>query len=192
MIKALITVLGLALSFNAVADTTTAAQAVEVIQMQMPAIMDQARTLGLDWKVGDQADYSVDMGFIKGSMTSSVRSIGAEGIWMDQNMDLGFAGKQKIETLLDPNTGEIKKMLVNGQEQEIPKNDVEVIEVKEDKITVPAGTFECIHARLKDKQNGEINAWINPQLVPMSGLLKQVAPTQFGTVTVLLKSFKKN
>lgn len=191
MIKALITVLGLALSFNAAADTTTA-QAVEVIQMQMPAIMDQARTLGLDWKVGDQADYSVDMGFIKGSMISSVRSIGAEGIWMDQNMDLGFAGKQKIETLLDPNTGEIKKMLVNGQEQEIPKNDVEVIEVKEDKITVPAGTFECIHARLKDKQNGEINAWINPQLIPMSGLLKQVAPTQFGTVTVLLKSFKKN
>ncbi len=26
----------------------------------------------------------------------SVRSVAADGIWMDQNMDLGFAGKQKV------------------------------------------------------------------------------------------------
>lgn len=123
----------------------------------------------------------------------SVASIGADGIWMNQDLDLGFAGKQKMETLLDPNTGEIKKMLVNGKEQQVPKQDVEVIEVKEDKIAVPAGTFECIHARLKDKeQNAEINAWINPQLIPLSGMLKQVAPSQLGEVTVSLKSFKKN
>lgn len=193
MVKALIIALGMALSFNAVA-APSAVEAVEIFaQVQMPAIMDQARTTGLDWKVGDRADYSVDMGFIKGTMNSSVRSIGAEGVWMDQDMDLGFAGKQKIETLIDPNTGAIKKMLVNGQEQQIPEQDIEVIEVKEDRITVPAGTFDCIHARMQDKKDKkEINAWINPQLVPMSGLLKQVAPVQFGTLTVLLKSFHKN
>lgn len=193
MVKALIIALGMALSFNAVA-APSAVEAVEIFaQVQLPAIMDQARTTGLDWKVGDRADYSVDMGFIKGTMNSSVRSIGAEGVWMDQDMDLGFAGKQKIETLIDPNTGAIKKMLVNGQEQQIPEQDIEVIEVKEDRITVPAGTFDCIHARMQDKKDKkEINAWINPQLVPMSGLLKQVAPVQFGTLTVLLKSFHKN
>lgn len=193
MVKAFIVALGMALSFNAVA-APSAVEAVEIFaQVQMPAIMDQARTMGLDWKVGDQADYTLDMGFLKGTMNSSVRSIGAEGIWMDQNMDMGFAGKQKIETLVDQNTGAIKKMIVNGKEEQIPEQDVEVIEVKEDRITVPAGTFDCIHARMKDKKdNKEVNAWINPQLVPMSGLLKQVAPTQFGTVTVLLKSFKKN
>ncbi|MGZ3768411.1 MAG: hypothetical protein ACXVCP_01280 [Bdellovibrio sp.] len=193
MVKALIVALGMALSFNAVA-APTAVEAVEVFsQVSLPAIMDQARTMGLDWKVGDTADYSVDMGFIKGTMHSSVRSIGAEGIWMDQDMDLGFAGKQKIETLIDQNTGALKKMIVNGQEQQLPENDMEVVEVKEDRITVPAGTFDCIHARLKNKKdNKESNAWINPQVVPMSGLLKQVAPTQFGNVTVALTSYHKN
>lgn len=192
MVKALIVTLGMALSFNAVA-APSAVEAVEVVtQIQMPAIMDQARTMGLDWKVGDRADYSIDMGFIKGTMNSSVRSIGADGIWMDQNMDLGFAGKQKVETLIDQNTGAIKKMLVNGQEQQVPEPDIEVVEVKEDRITVPAGTFDCIHARLRDKkENKETNAWVNPQLVPMSGLLKQIAPTQFGNVTVALTSFHK-
>lgn len=190
MVKALIAVLGLAFSLNAVA----APSAVEVLaQVQMPAIMDQAQTMGLDWKVGDRADYSIDMGFIKGTMIMSVASVGADGIWMNQDADLGFAGKQKIETLLDPNTGEIKKMLVNGKEQAPPKQDVEIIDIKEDRITVPAGTFDCIHARLKNKEdNSEINAWMNPQVVPMSGLLKQVAPSQFGNVTIALKSFKKN
>lgn len=190
MVKALIAALGLVFSISAVA----APSAFDVLtQVQMPAIMDQARTMGLDWKVGDSANYTVDMGFIKGTMDMSVRSVAADGIWMDQNVDLGFAGKQKMETLLDPNTGEIKKMLVNGKEQQIPKQNIEVIEVKEDRITVPAGTFDCIHARLKDKdKNEEINAWINPQLIPLSGMLKQVAPSQFGNVTVALKSFKKN
>lgn len=190
MVKALIAAIGLVFSMSAFAAPT----AFDVLtNVQMPIIMDQARTSGLDWKVGDTASYNVDMGFIKGSMVTSVRSVAADGIWMDQNMDLGFAGKQKMETLIDPNTGEIKKMLVNGKEQQIPKQDIEVIEVKEARVTVPAGTFDCIHARLKDKENNnEINAWINPQLIPMSGMLKQVAPSQFGNVTVALKSYKKN
>lgn len=190
MVKALIAVLGLAFSVNAVA----APSAVETIAtIQQTAIMDQAQTMGLDWKVGDTANYNIDMGFIKGTMDMSVRSVAADGIWMDQNMDLGFAGKQKVETLIDPNTGEIKKMIVNGKEEQVPKQDVEVVDVKEDKITVPAGTFDCIHATLKDKSDGkEINAWINPQVVPLSGMLKQIAPSQFGNVTVVLKSFKKN
>ena len=190
MFKAIIAALGLAFSVNAVAAPSITEV---VVQAQMPGILEQAQTTGLDWKVGDRADYSIDMGFIKGSMITSVASIGADGIWMNQDMDLGFAGKQKMEMLIDPNTGETKKLLVNGKEQQIPKQDIEVIEVKEARITVPAGTFDCIHARLKNKEdNSEINAWINPEQVPLSGMLKQVAPSQFGQVTVVLKSFKKN
>lgn len=189
MLKALIASLGFLVATQAVAAPTIADT---LVQAQMPAIMDQAQTLGLDWKVGDRADYKIDMGFLKGTMVMSVKSIGADGIWMTQDADLGFAGKQNIETLIDPNTGEVKKMLVNGQEQQIPKQEIEVIEVKEASITVPAGTFDCIHARLLEKtKNEEINAWMNPQVVPMSGLLKQVAPSQFGTVTVELTSFQK-
>ena len=190
MFKAIIAALGFAFSVNAVA----APSFVDVVvQQTQQAIMAEAHTMGLDWKVGDSNSYSVDMGFIKGSMVMSVRSIGNDGIWMVQDVDLGFAGKQKIESLLDPNTGEVKKMLVNGKEQEVPKQDVEVIEITEDKITVPAGSFDCIHARLKDKtNNNEINVWINPQAVPLSGMLKTIQPSQFGNVTILLKSFKKN
>lgn len=163
-----------------------------LVDMNQQAVMDQASTTGLNWKVGDSANYSIDMGFIKGTMVMSVREIGADGIWMDQNMDLGFAGKQKIEVLLDPNTGEVKKMLVNGKEQAVPKSNMEMIEVKEDKVTVPAGTFECMHARLKDKdKNEEHNMWVNPSIVPMSGLIKGLQPSQLGQVTILLTSYKK-
>ena len=190
MVKAIIAALGLVFSFNAVAATSVGQ---EIAMAQLPAIMEQAQTMGLDWKVGDRADYALDMGFIKGTMIMSVASIGADGIWMNQDADLGFMGKQKIETLIDPNTGEIKKILANGQEQQIPKQDIEVIEMKEDRVTVPAGSFDCIHARLRDKEkNEEINAWLNPGLIPMSGMIKQVAPSQMGTVTISLKSFKKN
>lgn len=190
MFKAIIAAIGLAFSINASADVSVIDT---LVSHNHAVIMDQAQTQGLDWQVGDQNNYTVDMGFIKGTMSMTVRSVGADGIWMDQNMDLGFAGKQKVETLLDPNTGEVKKMIVNGKEQAPPKQDVEVIEVKEDRITVPAGTFDCIHARLNDKSNNaEINAWINPQEIPLSGMLKTIQPSQFGNVTILLKSFKKN
>ena len=190
MVKAIIASLGFLFATQAMATPTIAET---LVQAQMPAIMDQAQTLGLDWKVGDRADYSINMGFIKGTMIMSVKSIGADGIWMTQDADLGFAGKQNIETLIDPNTGEVKKMLVNGKEQQVPKQDIEVIEIKEGSVTVPAGTFDCIHARLREKsKNEEINAWLNPQLIPMSGLLKQVAPSQIGEVTIELTSFKKN
>lgn len=189
MIKAIIASLALAFSVNAVAAPTIVDAIVAQTQL---SIYSEANTLGLDWKVGDSATYSVDMGFIKGSMVMSVRSNDAEGIWMVQDVDLGFAGKQKVEILIDGNTGEIKKMIVNGKDQEIPKQDIEIISASEDKITVAAGTFECIHIVMKDNTSGdELNVWINPQVIPMSGMIKQVQPSQLGKVTIALKSFVK-
>lgn len=190
MLKAIIATLGLVASVQAKA----APSLFDVVRdIQQVSIMDQARSQGLDWKVGDQNDYKLDMGFIKGSMNMKLREITPDGFWLDQDMDLGFAGKQQAQMLLDPNTGEVKKMIVNGQEQQVPKQNIEIVEIKEDRITVPAGTFDCIHARLKDKDNNqETNAWINPQLIPLSGMLKTIQPSQFGKVTIELKSFKKN
>lgn len=190
MIKAIVAAIGLVFSTNAIAETSVMET---LVNYNNVVIMDQAHTTGLNWTVGDQLNYNLDMGFIKGTMSMTVRSIDADGIWMDQNMDLGFAGKQKVESLLDSNTGEVKRMIVNGKDQAPPKQDTEIIEVTEDNITVPAGNFDCIHARIKDKtNNNEINAWINPQMIPLSGMLKTIQPSQFGDVTVLLKSFKKN
>jgi hypothetical protein len=191
MFRVIIATLGLAFTVQAKAAPT----AFDIVRSATQAnIMAEAHTQGLDWKVGDENDYNLDIGgFIKGSMVMKCREIAADGLWIDQNMDLGFAGKQNASMLIDPNTGEIKKMLVNGKEQQIPKQNVEVVEVTEDHITVPAGTFDCVHARLKDKDSGEeTNAWINPQLIPLSGMLKTLQPSQMGQVTVELKSFHKN
>ena len=146
----------------------------------------------IEWKKGDTNSYNLDMGFIQGSMVQTVRDITSEGMWVDQNMDLGFAGKQTASQLIDPATGEIKKMIVNGKEQEVPKNESEVIEVTESSITVPAGTFECLFAKIKDKKSGDITqAWINPEKVSVGGMLKIIQPSQFGNVTIVLKSFTK-
>ncbi|MDG0814881.1 DUF3108 domain-containing protein [Bdellovibrio svalbardensis] len=192
MFKTLIAVLGFAFALNA-----QAAPSIQdtLVHVQANVIME-AQTMGLDWKVGDTSNYDLNIGgFIKGSMVMSVDSIGADGIWMNQDADLGFAGKQKIQTLIDANTGEIKKVIANGQEQQVPKQDLEIIDTKEEKITVPAGTFDSIHVTARDKASsdkGEINVWLNPQVVPVGGTLKQTAPTQFGTMTLTLKSFKKN
>lgn len=189
MLKAILFVCGLFGGMAAHANTLGE----EILQHQHRAILKEIGVQNLNWKVGDENNYNIDMGFLKGTMTMRVREIGNDGIWMDQLVDLGFAGKQTINILLDPVTGEIKKMIVNGQEQQPPKSDIEVLEMKEDKITVPAGSFDCIHARILDRTNNqEINTWMNPRLIPLSGMLKTIQPSQMGQVTILLKSFKKN
>lgn len=161
----------------------------EILNTSITKNFNPARAI--DWKPGDTANYNVDMGFIKGKMVTSVTSNDGNEIWLLQDMDLGFAGKQKVETLIDANTGEVKKVIANGQEQEVPKQDLEVVEIVDDTITVPAGTFKCIHAKLLDKStNDELNMWASTD-VPMSGLVKQIAPSQFGKVTVELTSFTK-
>ena len=147
----------------------------------------------IDWKQGETNSYDLDMGFIKGSMVQTVRSVGAEGIWMDQNMDLGFAGKQTASQLIDPATGEIKKFIVNGKEEKIPEQgEQEIVEVTESNVTVPAGTFECIFAKIKDKKSGDISqAWINPEKISLGGMIKLIQPSQFGEIKISLKSFVK-
>jgi hypothetical protein len=141
---------------------------------------------GLNWKVGDQADYSVSIGgFINGTSHNFVREDIGTSLWMVQDMDLGIAGKQMVEVLINKSTGKIEKMLVGGKEQAVPDaGDQEVVEMHEDKVTVPAGSFPCIYAKIKSKKDNSIQeAWINPQTVPMSGLLKALADSQFGKVT---------
>lgn len=147
----------------------------------------------INWKQGDTNSYDLNMGFIKGSMVQTVREITSEGIWMDQNMDLGFAGKQTASQLIDPATGEIKKFIVNGKEEKIPEQgEQEILEATESKVSVPAGSFECIFVKIKDTKSGDITeAWINPEKVSIGGMLKVIQPSQLGKITISLKSFVK-
>ncbi len=147
----------------------------------------------IDWKVGDTNTYNLDMGFIKGSMVQKVREITSEGLWMDQDLDLGFAGKQTASQLIDPATGEIKRFIVNGKEEKVPEpGEQEILEATESSINVPAGQFECIYVKIKDKKSGDVTeAWINPEKVSLGGALKIVQPSQFGKITITLKSYIK-
>lgn len=147
----------------------------------------------LEWQVGDQNNYAIEIGgFIKGSLVMNVHSMEGDALWVHQNMDLGFAGKQKIESLIDIVTGETLRVIVNGREQPPSSSESEVLEAKEEQVTVPAGTFPCIYARLKDKQsNQESRVWINPAAIPMSGLLKSVQPTSMGTAVIQLTQFRR-
>lgn len=145
----------------------------------------------INWTVGDNAKYNMDMGFIKGTMVMTATSVTADEVEMSQDMDLGFMGKQQAQVIIDANTGAIKKMIVNGQEQQIPEQDLELIEIIDDTVTVPAGTFDCQHVRLKDNKSGdEIKIW-NNSTVALSGMVKTIQPGQFGEVTVELTSFYK-
>ncbi len=185
MSAALVVVAGTANAYNTVSESIFASQ-----QAQIQGVVG---TFGLNWKVGDENNYKLNMGgFLNGTMKISVREIGADGIWLVQDVDL-MIQKQKIEVLLDPNTGVIKKMLVDGKEQAPPKADYEVLEQKEDKVTVPAGTYDAIYIKIKDKANNNAvsEQWVNPRDIPISGMLKSLADSQLGKVTIELVSFKK-
>lgn len=147
------------------------------------ATVIEARLSGLNWHVGDKASYKLDIGgFIKGTSNNFVREDTGSGFWMQQDMDLTIQ-KQKVEILINKSSGQIEKLLVNGQEQSIPKSDQKVLEMHEDHVTVAAGSFDCIYAKIQDNSNQQITeAWINPKVVPMTGILKAVADSQFGKV----------
>ncbi len=190
MFKSLILAATLVVSATAGAHGTIAES---IFASQLAHIQESVVTQGLDWKVGQENNYKLNMGgFLNGTMKMYVREIAADGIWMVQDVDLSIQ-KQKIEVLIDPANGQVKKMLVNGKEQAPPKQDMEVIDQKEDKITVPAGTFEVIYLKVKDNaNNGQISEmWINPRDIPLSGMAQSKADSQLGKVTIQLTSFKK-
>lgn len=174
---------------------TSAAQATEsiasvIFKSQASQIQEVIRTQGLNWQVGDTNNYKLNMaGFINGTMKMYVREISADGIWMNQDVDL-MGQKQVVEILIDPNTGEIKKMIVNGKEEQIPDSNPEIVDQKEATVTVPAGTFKAIYLKLKE-DNKFSEAWLNPRDLPLSGMIKSIADSQLGKVTIELTSFTK-
>lgn len=155
----------------------------DVRDLQTAFALEASMRAGLNWKVGDRATYKLDMGgFLKGTSNNYVREDVGTGFWIVQEIDLMFQ-KQKVEILINKTTGKIERLLVNGQEQSVPQTETEVLEMKEDRITVAAGTFDCIYAKIRDRSDGKISeAWINPKVVPMSGTLKAVADSQLGKV----------
>lgn len=177
------TLLSAVLAFSVTASAQDQIEVFDVRDLQTALTIQASMRAGLNWKVGDRATYKLDMGgFIKGTSNNSVREDTGTAFWVVQDVDLMFQ-KQKVEILINKSTGQIERLLVNGQEQNVPQTESEVLEMKEDRITVAAGSFDCIYAKIRDRSDGKITeAWINPKVVPMSGTLKAVADSQFGKV----------
>lgn len=190
MMKSILLALGLTVSLSAPAATIN-----DVVVGAVQNILSDVGTSGVfDWKVGDSASYNLKMSIINGKMVMTVKDVQPSEVTFTQDMDLGFAGKQSCEMKLDPNTGETKSIVCNGQPQDPgDAGDVEIVETSEKSVTVPAGTFTCLYIKAQQKgQNGFIEQWANPKQVPVMGMVKTVAPSQMGSVTLELTSFKKN
>ena len=188
----LIAILALAFGLGANASTNTINKL--MVDTTRQILLTDVETFGLHLKEGDQSSYKLNIGgFINGSMELTVKSVQADEVVINQNMDLGFLGKQNCDETINPNTGEVKKMVCNGQDQKQDTGDIELIDSKEDTITVPAGTFTCMYIKAKiKKDNSEVEQWVNPKQVPVFGMVKMIAPSQIGKLTVELSSFKKN
>lgn len=165
---------------------SVAAQSVALI-----TVRDIKPSAMLNWTVGSTADYNLNMGFISGTMHSQVREETAQGFWIQQDMNLGFMGAQKVETHINKDTGEVIELLVNGQKQTPPDaSQTEIVESKREKVTVPKGEFDSIWVKLHDKkENKDSQVWVNPAVVPMGGMLKTIAPGPIGEVTVELTDY---
>lgn len=190
MFKSLIVTAVLALS--AVAQANSPA---EILFATQKAAMQDVVAQALPWQVGDENNYKIKMGFLSGTMKMFVREINADRseAWLVQDVNL-MIQKQKIEVLIDMNTGETKKMLVDGKEQQIPAANYEIIDQKEAQVTVPAGTFKTMYVKIQDNgNNGQITEqWVNGRDIPVNGMAKSMSDSQLGKVTIELTSFKKN
>jgi hypothetical protein len=191
MFKSLIIAAALAISTAAHASTTAG----EILFASQKAVMQDVVTQGLPWNVGDENNYKITMGFLPGTMKMFVREINADRTeaWLVQDVNL-LIQKQKIEALIDMNTGETKRMLVDGQEQQIPASNYEIIEQMEAEVTVPAGKFRAMYIKIQDNgNNGQITEqWVNGRDIPVNGMAKSMSDSLLGKVTMELTSFKKN
>lgn len=149
----------------------------------------------INWRVGDYQNYKITAGFMGdvGTMEKWVEREEGNMIWV-HSKTAGQIGDNLTEVLLDRATGQVKKIIQNGREQEIPNDPLEIISQDETNVTVPAGTFQAIHIVAKSKKIKKLEAWINPRDTIMDGNLKMIIESGFVPMTLALTKFgsKKN
>jgi hypothetical protein len=184
MLKSAIVAAAMVLGFQAHAELTQVEMA--SLTTITPVIAD------IPLHVGDSTDYKLSGGILNGTAHVFVRETTNDGIWVQQDIDLGMMGKEKIEALYDKNTGKVLKILANGQEQAIPDPaNMKVIETRQEHVTVPKGDFACMYLKIHDNsQNNDTETWVTKE-VPVGGMVKTIAPSQIGAITLELTDFKK-
>ena len=147
----------------------------------------------INWKVGDTSTYNVGFAGLGniGTMVKSVTKDEGTAIWIRQDMNLAIQ-KQNVEALINKEDGKVLKLLVNGKEQALPDDKVEVISQDYTEITVPAGTFKVLHIVAKTKDAPKLEIWANPRDIVMEGTAKQTIQSQMGEITMELVSQKRS
>lgn len=169
----------------------TSAMSAEVDLMSVQKAMLANINGILNWKVGQETNNKITLMGMEGTMNAVVASETDKGFWLNQNISI-MGQEQKMEALFSKEDGTIIELKVNGQKQTPPEPpEMEVEEMKETNISVPAGQFDCTYAKLKDLKTSEVTeAWINMKKIPINGALKIVANQKGMQITMELVSFK--
>lgn len=170
---------------NEMADT---ARAIMMTQLQASIALDVHTNNLINWKVGEYQTYDITSSFGNmGAMKKYVASEVGNNIWVNSEMGGGMmGGSQKVEALIDRATGKILEMKQNGQRQAIPDDKIEVISQDSTSITVPAGTFECIHIVAKSQKISKLEVWANPRDITMDGSAQMYIESGFMPMTLKL------
>ena len=94
--------------------------------------------------------------------------------------------------MINPNTGEVISMTVNGQKQDPPPaGDTEILSHTSASITVPAGSFNCQDVKTHSKsQNSDSEEWIDMSgTVHVGGMLKTTTTAQGMPVVIELTAY---
>jgi hypothetical protein len=176
MKRILLAVAGVIIGASASAEGVNMSRVMNQINAQLVKVQPMGH-----FTPGDTCNYNLSVMGMTGTMTMSVKSVGPEGVWIDQAISL-MGQNQDEQELIDPASGKVIKVIVNGQEQAPPDpNDVQIISEQKADVTVPAGTFHTIDVKVHIKsQNADQEMWIDPTNVPVAGLVKLGATAQGG------------
>ena len=163
------------------------AHATQAMVVQM-AVHPMAR-----FNVGDVANYNLTVSSMQGTMVMTVTAATATAVTIDQKVDLGAMGQQDEVEVIDPTTGQVTSITVNGQPQTPPDpNDQQITSQQLATITVPAGTFKCQDIKVHMKsENTDAEMWADMDDVPVGGMLKMTTTEQGMPVEADLTSFTK-
>jgi hypothetical protein len=197
--KKLMTVFALALvaapMANAAVLRADAVHAMQVTMLKYAMSKVSVQDL-INWKVGDTASYNISVSSF-GNLGTSVKSVTSDtgtALWIDQTMALS-GQNQTVDILMNKADGKILEVKQNGQDVQIPDDKVTVISQDYTSITVPAGTFKCLHIVGSSTQASHLEVWMNPTDTVMDGSIQEsMEMAQLGnmTMTLSLTSFKKN
>jgi hypothetical protein len=148
----------------------------------------------IEWKVGDTLNYDISIS-VMGKMGTSTRTVTkdeGDSLWISETMSL--SGRQEVvEAQIDKNTGQVLKIIRNGKVETAPNDPLDIISQDYTSVTVPAGTFDCLHVVAKSKSIKNIEVWANPQAVVMDGSVKTVVTANQMPlpITMVLTSFQR-